>query len=103
MYAVVKTGGKQYKVAKGDVLDIERLAGKEGDKLTLDKVLFVSDSKTPRIGRPLVEDASVGAVIEKQTRAKKIIVYKKKRRKGYEVRRGHRQNLTRVKITSINA
>lgn len=101
MYAVIKTGGKQYKVAKGDVLDVEKLEGKKGDKLKFDEVLFVSDAKAPKIGNPLVKGATVAAEIDRQTRAKKIIVYKKKRRRGYEVRRGHRQNLTKIKITSI--
>lgn len=102
MYAVIKTGGKQYKVAKGDVLDIEKVEGKKGDKLTFDTVLMVG-GKTLQVGTPTVDKATVEATIESQGRGKKISVYKKKRRKGYEVRQGHRQYLTKVKITSINA
>lgn len=101
MYAIIKTGGKQYKVKKGDVVAVEKLAGKKGDKMKFESVLMVSDEKSPKIGRPYIEGASVGGEIDAQTRAKKIIVYKKKRRRGYEVRRGHRQDLTKVKITSI--
>lgn len=102
MYAVIKTGGKQYKVEKGALVDIERLEGKEGDKITFDDVLFVGGKET-KIGHPNVEGAKVEGKIAKQFRGKKIIVYKKKRRKGYEKRQGHRQNLTKVEITSINA
>lgn len=102
MYAVIKTGGKQYKVQKGDVLEVERLTGDAGEKLTFNEVLFVG-GKELKIGRPLVQGATVDAKIEEQKRGKKIIVYKKKRRKGYEKRQGHRQNLTRVEITAINA
>lgn len=101
MYAVIKTGGKQYKVVKGDSLVVEKLEGKEGDKLTFDNVLMLG-GKELKIGRPLVEGASVTAEVSKQGRAKKVVVYKKKRRKGFEVRKGHRQYQTTVKITSIN-
>lgn len=101
MYAVITTGSKQYKVKKGDILDVEKLEGKEGSELTFDNVLFVGDSKPVKIGRPYIEGASVGVEIEKQFRAKKVIVYKKKRRRGYEVHRGHRQYLTKVRITSV--
>lgn len=100
MYAVIKTGGKQYKVKKGDIIDIERLEGEKGDKLTFEAVLLVGD-KGIKLGRPLVDGAKVDAKIADQFRGKKIIVYKKKRRKGYEKRQGHRQNLTKVEITAV--
>lgn len=103
MYAVIKTGGKQYLVAKGDVIDVEKLEGEKGAKLTLDSVLMVSDSNIPKLGTPFVDGATVAATIEEQFRDKKIIIYKKKRRKGYEVRNGHRQSKTKLKITAINA
>ena len=102
MYAVIKTGGKQYTVKKDDVLAIERLTGEKGDKIKFDSVRLVGGSKELKMGHPFVEGASVDAKIEDQTRGKKLVVYKKKRRKGYEVRRGHRQDLTNIKITGIN-
>jgi len=102
VYAVIKTGGKQYRVKKGDVIDVETLKGEKGAKLTFDNVLMLGGDKTPKIGRPLVDGAKVEAKITEQFREKKITVYKKKRRKGYEVRKGHRQNKTKVEITSIN-
>lgn len=101
MYAVIQTGGKQYLVKKGDCLDVEKLPGKEGDSVKFNKVLLVG-GETFKVGRPFVEGADVEARIERQFRGKKIIVYKKKRRKGYEVRRGHRQYLTNIKVTGIN-
>lgn len=103
MYAVIKTGGKQYKVKKGDFLDIEKLGGNGGDKLTFDKVLFVGNDGDIKLGHPYLDGAIVEGKIVEQHRGKKIIVYKKKKRKGYEVRRGHRQYLTRVEILNIQA
>lgn len=103
MYAVIETGGKQYKVQKGETVDIERLTGDAGAKIIFDKVLMVSDSKTPNLGHPYVDGVTVDAEIATQFRGKKLVVYKKKRRKGFERKLGHRQNLTKVTITAINA
>ena len=100
MYAVVKTGGKQYRVAEGDTLRVEKL-NIEGDEVTFDQVLLVGGDQV-KIGAPLVEGAKVSASILRQGRAKKIIVFKKKRRKGYHKKQGHRQSYTEVKITGIN-
>jgi len=102
LYAVIKTGGKQYRVEVGEKLRVEKLEGQIGDVVRLEEVLLVG-GETPRIGRPLVENASVEAKILEQDRAKKIKVYKKKRRQGYERTRGHRQPFTRVEIQKINA
>ena len=103
MYAVIATGGKQYKVEKGITLRVEKVSGDVGVDITFDKVLFVGTESEPKIGTPNVEGASVLAKIVAQDRARKVIVYKKKRRKGYEKRYGHRQPYTEVKITKINA
>jgi len=101
MYAIIKTGGKQYRVAEGDTLRVEKL-NVEGDEVTFDQVLLVGGDEV-KIGAPLVEGAKVSASILRQGRAKKIIVFKKKRRKGYHKKQGHRQSYTEVKITGINA
>jgi large subunit ribosomal protein L21 len=102
VYAVIETGGKQYRVEVGEKLRIEKLEGNVGDTVTLGSVLLVG-GEAPRVGRPLLPDASVEARILEQGRAKKIKVYKKKRRQGYERTRGHRQPFTRVEIQKINA
>ena len=101
-YAVIKTGGKQFRVAAGDVIHVEKLTGESGDKVKLDQVLMVGGDK-PKVGAPLIEGASVDAEIVEQTRAPKIIVFKKRRRQNYRRKKGHRQNLTTLKINSINA
>lgn len=101
MYAVVKTGGKQYRVAKDDVLKIERLAGEEGDIITLEEVLMVGAGADVTVGAPLVAGASVAAEIIEQARGPKIIIFKKRRRQNYRRKKGHRQLLTVVKITDI--
>ena len=103
MYAVVKTGGKQYKVRPGQMVRVEKLEGAVGDTIALSDVLLVGGGESVQIGRPQVEGASVQAQIVEQGRAKKIIVFKKKRRKGYHKKQGHRQAFTEVKITQINA
>jgi large subunit ribosomal protein L21 len=100
-YAVIKTGGKQYRVAEGDVVKVEKLAGAVGEKVTLADVLFVGGDGDPKIGAPLVADGKVTGEIVDQGRAKKIIVFKKKRRKSYSRQRGHRQYQTALKITAI--
>jgi len=101
MYAVIKTGGKQYRVAQGDVVRVEKLVGQVGDKITLNEVLFVGGNGEVKIGTPTLPDVKVTAEILDQGRAKKIIVFKKKRRKSYSRKRGHRQGLTTIKITEI--
>ena len=101
MYAVVKTGGKQYRVAKDDVLRIERLPGEEGDIITLDEVLMVGDGAAITVGAPLIAGASVAAEIVEQARGPKIVIFKKRRRQNYRRKKGHRQLLTVVKITDI--
>ncbi len=101
MYAVVKTGGKQYRVAKDDVLKIERLPGEEGDIITLSDVLMVGNGAAVTVGAPLVAGASVAAEIVEQARGPKIVIFKKRRRQNYRRKKGHRQLLTVVKITDI--
>lgn len=103
MFAVIKTGGKQYKVQKDDKILVEKLDGEEGAKVTLDEVLMVADGKTSKIGEPLVKGASVEASIVAQTRGPKITIFKKKRRQNYRRKKGHRQDLTMIQITSIKA
>ena len=103
MYAVVKTGGKQYRVAAGDILEVEKLDGAVGDSITLDEVLLVADGDNVSVGRPTVEGASVTAKITGQHRGKKIMVFRYRPKKRIRVRRGHRQYLTRLEIESINA
>lgn len=102
MYAVVKTGGKQYKVTAGDSLRVERIEGAAGDKVELKEVLSVGGSK-PLIGAPLVKDASVKAEIIEQDRDDKVIVFKKKRRHNYRRKLGHRQQKTVLFISEITA
>ena len=103
MYAVIKTGGKQYKVSEGQVLKVEKIEGEAGTKLRLEEVLFIGGEGSTTIGAPLVAGAHVAVEILRQARDKKILVYKKKRRKGYEKKVGHRQPYTELKITKINA
>ncbi len=101
MYAVIRTGGKQYKVAKNDVIVVERLPGEAGATVQLDAVLMVGDDKGQTVGSPLVAGAHVAATVLEQTRGDKIIVFKKKRRKNYRRTAGHRQDLTALRITDI--
>lgn len=103
MYAVIKTGGKQYRVEEGQRLRVEKLPGNPGETIELDQVLLVAGGETPKIGQPLVEGAKVSAEILAQDRAKKIIVFKLKRRKNYRRKYGHRQPYTELKITGIHA
>ena len=102
MYAVIRTGGKQYRVSEGDTLRIEKLAGDVGAAIKFDEVLLVGGDKVT-VGKPLVKGASVGAQIVAQERAKKVIVFKMRRRKNYRRKNGHRQQYTEVKITGITA
>ncbi|WDI30018.1 50S ribosomal protein L21 [Hyphococcus flavus] len=101
MYAVVKTGGKQYRVSKDDILRVERLPGEAGDVVTLDDVLMVGDGGDVTVGAPKVDGAAVAAEIVEQMRDKKIIVFKKRRRQNYRRKKGHRQHLTVLKVTEI--
>ena len=103
MYAVVKTGGKQYKVRPGQMVRVEKLEGAVGDTIALSDVLLIGGGELVQIGRPQVEGASVQAQIVEQGRAKKIIVFKKKRRKGYHKKQGHRQYYTQLRINEIKA
>ncbi len=101
MYAIVKTGGKQYKVANGDLLQVEKIEGAAGDAVALSEVLAVNDGKSTTVGAPLVAGASVNAEIVEQGRGDKVIVFKKKRRHNYRRKLGHRQLLTTLKITDV--
>ena len=101
MYAVIATGGKQYKVQEGDTLRVEKLPGKIGDTISFDEVLMYSDGDTVRLGQPQLEGALVQGRIVEQWKARKIIVFKYKRRKRYRRKQGHRQPYTAVKIDSI--
>ena len=103
MYAVIETGGKQYKVSEGDVIFIEKLEVAEGENVTFDKVLVVADGETVTVGAPLVSGATVTAKVEKQGKAKKIYVFKMKRKKNERKKKGHRQPFTKVTIEKINA
>lgn len=101
MYAVIRTGGKQYKVSEDDVIRVERLTAEAGDTIELNEVLMVGGDGTPRIGTPLVDGAMVAAEVVEQTRAGKIIVFKKKRRQNYRRKKGHKQHLTELRILGI--
>jgi len=102
MYAVFKTGGKQYRVAQGDKLRVEKLPGKAGDAVTFDEVLLIGGDSL-KIGLPTVKGAKVSAKILGQDLSKKVIIFKFRRRKNYVRRNGHRQDYTAVKIAAINA
>lgn len=103
MYAIVEIAGQQFKVEKGRKLYVHRLQGDEGFSLSLDQVLLTDNDGQVKVGTPVVEGASVKATILKHLRGDKVIVFKKKRRKGYQVQNGHRQNLTQIQIDEINA
>lgn len=100
MYAVIKTGGKQYRVAKDAVIKVERLDGEVGASVTFPEVLMVGGDN-PVVGTPMVAGASVTATVLEQTRGEKVIIFKKRRRKNYRRRNGHRQHLTVVRIADI--
>jgi len=101
MFAVIKTGGKQFRVKVGDILDVEKLDLEEGKKVTFDDVLLIEDDKNTLIGTPIVEKAQVVGEVIENLKDKKVLVFKKKRRKQYRKMTGHRQLLTRVKIEQI--
>ena len=100
-YAVIRTGGKQYRVAPGDVIRVEKLAGEPGSEVTFTEVLMAAADGTVRIGTPLLSGASVTAQVWQQGKAKKVLVFKKKRRKNYRRHHGHRQHYTAVRVTNI--
>ena len=103
MYAIIDTCGKQYKVAEGDLVFVEKLDLKEGDKVSFDQVLLVSDNGKVKVGTPTVKGAKVEATVVKQGKAKKIVVYKYKAKKNERRKQGHRQPYTQVKIEKISA
>ncbi len=103
MYAVIKTGGKQYKVTPGEVLRVERLDAGVGSQVELNEVLLFSDGSRVEVGRPFVEGAVVKAEVLGHGKGKKVVVMKKKRRKGYKVKRGHRQPYTSLEVKEIKA
>jgi len=104
MYAIVETGGKQYKLSEGDIVKVEKLAGEPGQKITLEKVLAVSTPEgNLQVGTPWVENAKVTAEILEQGKSKKIIVFKYKRRKNMRRKQGHRQAYTKIRIEKIEA
>lgn len=102
-YAIFETGGKQYKVEAGNEFDVELLDAEAGSTVKFDRVLAASDGKDLTIGAPLVADAAVAAEVVEHKRGEKLVAFKKKRRKGYHRKIGHRQELTRIRISSINA
>ncbi|CCQ72536.1 50S ribosomal protein L21 [Magnetospira sp. QH-2] len=104
MFAVIKTGGKQYKVAEGDKITVEKLDVEAGGSVEIDNVLMVGqDGQAPTVGAPVVEGAKVAAEVVEQTRGDKIIVFKKQRRQNHRRKKGHRQDLTVLRITGITA
>ncbi len=103
MFAVIKTGGKQYKVSSGDVVKVERLEGEAGATLHLNDILMLGGESKMTVGAPIVQDAAVRATILEQARADKIIVFKKRRRQGYRRKAGHRQDLTVLRIEEVIA
>ncbi|WP_300666999.1 50S ribosomal protein L21 [Desulfoluna sp.] len=103
MYAVVATGGKQYKVQEGEILRVEKLAGEVGSAVTFDQVLMTSDGTNVALGAPLLEGVAVVGQIVEQDKSKKVLVFKYKRRKRFRKMQGHRQPYTAVKINTINA
>lgn len=102
MYAVVKSGGRQYKVEPGQVVRVDKLEAQVGETVSLDQVLLVKDGDSLKAGAPLLDGVTVSATVVEQDRGKKIIVFKKKRRQGYQKKQGHRQDFTALKINAIN-
>ncbi|MFA9461824.1 50S ribosomal protein L21 [Thiohalorhabdus methylotrophus] len=103
MFAVIETGGKQYKVKQGDTIRVEKLDGEPGNDVTIDRVLMVADGSDVKVGQPVVDGGSVKATIKEHGRGEKIRIFKKKRRKGYTKRQGHRQDYTELEITGIQS
>ncbi|TXI45660.1 MULTISPECIES: 50S ribosomal protein L21 [unclassified Methylophilus] len=103
MYAVIKTGGKQYKVAAGDKLKVEKLVGDVGSTVVIDKVLLIADGETTTVGAPLVAGAKVNATVVSHGRGDKVMIFKMRRRKHYRKTQGHRQSYTEIQIDTISA
>jgi len=103
MYAVIQTGGKQYRVAQGDTLRVEKLAADEGATVELDKVLMIAEGEEFKIGRPFVDGGKVTATVKAHGRGKKVKIIKFRRRKQYLKRQGHRQSYTELEVTGISA
>jgi large subunit ribosomal protein L21 len=103
MYAVIKTGGKQYKVAAGDKLKVEKLVGEVGSTVVIDKVLLIANGETTTIGAPLVAGAKVNATVVSHGRGDKVMIFKMRRRKHYRKTQGHRQSYTEIQIDTISA
>ncbi len=101
MYAVIKTGGKQYRVNPGDEIRVEKLQGSVGDTVSFDRVLLASDGEKVNTGKPFIENAKVTGTITRQGKTRKIVVFKYKKRKGYQKKNGHRQHFSQVKIEEI--
>jgi large subunit ribosomal protein L21 len=101
MYAIISTGGKQYKVAEGETVKVEKIAGSVGDSVSFDRVLLFSDEETVSVGQPTLEKAAVTGHIVEQGKAKKVIVFKFKKRKRYRKKTGHRQQYTALQIDKI--
>ncbi len=103
MYAIIQTGGKQYKISVGDMIRVEKVTGKTGDTVEIKDVLFYAEGEKVLAGQPLLPNVKVVGEIQGQQRARKVIVFKMKRRKGYARRKGHRQSFTTLKIKEITA
>jgi large subunit ribosomal protein L21 len=103
MYAVIRTGGKQYRVSTGDSLEVEKLDGAVGESITLSDVLLIADGESVQVGQPVIEGATVSATITGQYRGDKIMVFKYRPKKRIRVRKGHRQSITRLQIGTISA
>jgi large subunit ribosomal protein L21 len=103
MYAVIRTGGKQYRVSPGESIDVERLPHAVGEQIELDEVLLVADGATSQVGQPLVAGAKVKATVMRQAMARKVVIFKFKRNNRYRRKKGHRQEYTRLRIDEIAA
>jgi large subunit ribosomal protein L21 len=103
MYAVVRTGGKQYRVSPGDTIDVEKLPHKVGEQIELDEVLLVANGSGTRVGQPLVEGARVKATVTRQTKGPKVVIFKYRPSKRYRRKKGHRQDYTRLRVDEIVA
>ena len=102
MYAIIRTGGKQFKISPGDTIQVEKISGEKGDTVEMKEVLFYAEGENVLTGQPVLSNVKVVGEILGQHRAKKVIVFKKKRRKGYSKKTGHRQSFTSLKIKEIN-
>jgi large subunit ribosomal protein L21 len=102
VYAIIRTGGKQFKISPGDIIKVEKISGEKGDTVEMKDVLFFAEGENILTGRPLLSNVKVVGEILGQHRAKKVIIFKKKRRKGYDKKTGHRQSFTSLKIKEIS-